>query len=152
MTDSKSAETASSGGVNAAGTPPPARADTRQAIALAVISTAYLMLAIDSTIVNIALTKIQETLHFSATSLAWVLNSYLLAFGGLLLLGGRVGDMFGRRRVMVAGIALFTIASVAGGLAGNPATLIAARALQGVGAALAAPNTLALIASNFDEG
>jgi EmrB/QacA subfamily drug resistance transporter len=153
MTDSKSAETGSSGGGDATGAAPqPARADTRQMIALAVISTAYLMLAIDSTIVNIALTKIQESLHFSATGLAWVLNSYLLAFGGLLLLGGRAGDMFGRRRVVSVGITLFTCASVAGGLAANPATLIVARALQGVGAALAAPNTLALIANNFDEG
>jgi EmrB/QacA subfamily drug resistance transporter len=110
------------------------------------------MMAIDATIVNIALTKIQESLHFSAIGLAWVLNSYLLAFGGLLLLGGRAGDMFGRRRVMIAGTALFTCASVVGGLAGNPGTLIGARAFQGVGAALAAPNTLALIANNFEEG
>jgi EmrB/QacA subfamily drug resistance transporter len=96
--------------------------------------------------------RLQESLHFSATSLSWVLNAYALAFGGLLLLGGRAGDILGRRRVFVAGVLLFTVASLLGGLATSAAWLLAARALQGVAAAFAAPSTLALIATNFKDG
>lgn len=121
-------------------------------IALAVIVTCQLMLVLDGTVVNIALPKIQGALHFSATGLSWVLNAYTLAFGGLLLLGGRAGDVLGRRRVFVAGIALFTVASLVGGFANSAAWLLITRAGQGVGAALAAPSTLALIATTFAEG
>jgi EmrB/QacA subfamily drug resistance transporter len=125
---------------------------SRSQIALAVILTCQLMLVLDGTVVNIALPKIQETLHFSASNLSWVLNAYMLAFGGLLLLGGRAGDMFGRRRLFIAGIAVFTVASLLGGFATSGTWLIAARAAQGIGAALAAPSALALIATSFPEG
>jgi EmrB/QacA subfamily drug resistance transporter len=113
---------------------------------------AQLMIILDITVVNIALPHIQHSLHFSATSLSWVLNAYTLTFGGLLLLGGRAGDILGRRRVFIAGISLFTIASLAGGLANSAGLLLAARAMQGVGGALASPAVLALIVSSFPEG
>jgi EmrB/QacA subfamily drug resistance transporter len=113
---------------------------------------AQLMVILDATVVNIALPHIQSGLHFSATSLSWVLNGYTLTFGGLLLLGGRAGDILGRRRTFMAGIALFTLASLAGGLANDAGLLLAARALQGVGGALASPAVLALIIGSFSEG
>jgi EmrB/QacA subfamily drug resistance transporter len=110
------------------------------------------MVILDATVVNIALPGIQSGLHFSATSLSWVLNAYALTFGGLLLLGGRAGDILGRRRTFIAGIVLFTLASLAGGTASGPGWLIAARAVQGVGAAVASPAALALVISAFPEG
>jgi EmrB/QacA subfamily drug resistance transporter len=110
------------------------------------------MIVLDATIVNIALPHIQQALHFSTTSLSWVLNAYTLTFGGLLLLGGRAGDILGRRRVFISGIALFALASLLGGLATSSGWLLAARALQGVGGAIASPTALALITSNFPEG
>jgi MFS family permease len=113
---------------------------------------AQLMIILDMTVVNIALPHIQNSLHFSATSLSWVLNGYTLTSGGLLLLGGRAGDILGRRRMFIAGIALFTLASLAGGLATTPGVLLAARALQGVGGAFASPAVLALIVTSFPEG
>ena len=113
---------------------------------------AQLMIILDMTVVNIALPNIQANLHFSATSLSWVLNGYTLTSGGLLLLGGRAGDILGRRRMFIAGISLFTLASLAGGLATTPGLLLAARALQGVGGALASPAVLALIVTSFPEG
>ncbi|WP_406446487.1 MFS transporter [Streptomyces sp. NBC_01613] len=119
---------------------------------LFVIVTAYLMVGVDSTVVNVALPDIQKNLAFSRTGLSWVLNAYTLAFGGLLLLGGRVGDIIGRRRTLTAGVLLFAGSSLLGGLATDSAWLLAARALQGVGAALIAPSTLALITTNFPDG
>jgi len=113
---------------------------------------AQLMIILDLTVVNIALPHIQTGLHFSTTSLAWVLNGYTLTFGGLLLLGGRAGDILGRRRVFLAGIAIFTLASLVGGLAPSAGVLLAARAVQGVGGALASPAVLALVVSSFSEG
>ena len=113
---------------------------------------AQLMIILDATVVNIALPHIQAGLHFSATSLSWVMNGYTLTFGGLLLLGGRAGDILGRRRMFLAGIAVFTLASLAGGLAPNAGMLLAARAVQGVGGALASPAVLALVVSGFAEG
>ena len=113
---------------------------------------AQLMIILDATVVNIALPHIQAGLHFSATSLSWVMNGYTLTFGGLLLLGGRAGDILGRRRMFLAGIAIFTLASLAGGLAPNAGVLLAARAVQGVGGALASPAVLALVVSGFAEG
>ena len=113
---------------------------------------AQLMIILDMTVVNIALPHIQANLHFSATSLSWVLNGYTLTSGGLLLLGGRAGDILGRRRMFIAGISLFTLASLAGGLATTAGLLLAARALQGVGGALASPAVLALIVTSFPEG
>src|SRR5262245_35866577 len=110
------------------------------------------MIVLDLTVVNIALPSIAHGLHFSASSLAWVLNAYSLTFGGLLLLGGRAGDILGRRRMFPIGIALFTAASLAGGLATSAAWLLTARALQGVGGAIASPAVLATIVSGFPEG
>ncbi|WP_405139327.1 MFS transporter [Sphaerisporangium sp. NBC_01403] len=124
----------------------------RPGIALAVVATSQLMIALDSTVVTIALPSIRADLGFSATSLSWVQNAYMLAFGGLLLLGGRAGDILGRRRVFVAGVLVFTLASLLGGLANGPWWLLASRTLQGVGAAVAAPSVLALIATTFAEG
>jgi EmrB/QacA subfamily drug resistance transporter len=117
-----------------------------------VIVTCQLMLILDGSIVNIALPDIQRALDFTPTSLSWVINAYALAFGGLLLLGGRAGDIFGRRRTFIVGIAVFTLASLIGGFATSSAWLLASRAVQGVGAAIAAPSALALIMTTFDEG
>ncbi|MEV6837455.1 MFS transporter [Streptomyces sp. NPDC051133] len=127
---------------------PPARLGTT----LLVIVTAYLMVGVDSTVVNVALPDIQRGLHFSRTGLSWVLNAYTLAFGGLLLLGGRAGDLLGRRRTLTAGVLLFALSSLLGGLATDGTWLLAARALQGLGGALIAPSTLALITTSFPEG
>ncbi|WP_345746212.1 MFS transporter [Streptomyces sp. ODS28] len=121
-------------------------------MALAVIAACQLMVVLDATIVNIALPHIQTALGFSTTSLSWVVTSYTLAFGGLLLLGGRAGDILGRRRMFMTGVLLFILASLLGGLAQEPWQLLAARALQGVGGAIASPTALALIATNFREG
>ncbi|MFF0579683.1 MFS transporter [Streptosporangium saharense] len=124
----------------------------KPAIVLAVVLACQLMVGIDATIVNIALPEIQTQLHFSQTSLAWVFNAYTLAFGGLLLLGGRAGDLLGRRRTFAFGVLLFTVASLLGGLATQSWWLVAARALQGIGGAMASPNVLSLIMSNYEDG
>src|SRR2546430_14462299 len=121
-------------------------------LALIVIAPAQLMVVLDATIVNIALPSIQRALHFSATDLEWVINAYALTFGGLLLLGGRAGDLFGRRRMFVVGIVVFTLGSLAGGFATSATWLIVARAAQGIGAAIVAPPALSLIADTFSEG
>ncbi|WP_206739398.1 MFS transporter [Streptomyces sp. L2] len=122
------------------------------AMALLVIASCQLMVVLDITIVNIALPHIQSALDFSTTSLSWVLNAYTLTFGGLLLLGGRAGDILGRRRVFLFGVLLFVLASLLGGLSQNPGELLAARAVQGVGGAIASPTSLALISTTFREG
>ncbi len=127
------------------------RPKRHSALAIAVIAGAQLMIVLDMTIVNVALPTIRTALHFSPTGLAWIVNAYTLVFGGLLLLGGRSGDIFGRRRMFVAGITIFAIASLFGGLATTSSWLLAARAIQGVGAAIASPTALALISSNFSE-
>jgi EmrB/QacA subfamily drug resistance transporter len=119
---------------------------------LAVILTAQLMVVLDATIVNVALPHIQRSLGFSSSSLSWVLNAYVLTFGGLLLLGARSGDLLGRRRTFLAGISLFTLSSMAGGFATSSWMLLGARAAQGIGGALAAPAALALLTSVFPEG
>ena len=124
----------------------------RPAVILAIILATYLMIILDATIVITALPDIHRSLRFSPTGLSWVQNAYTLTFGGLLLLGARAGDILGRRRVFVAGIALFTSASLMGGLAQSAAWLLAARGFQGVGAAIAAPSTLALLQISFREG
>ena len=110
------------------------------------------MVVLDMSIVNVALPHMQQALDFSPTGLSWVVNAYSLAFGGLLLLGARSGDLLGRRPTFLAGIALFTLASLAGGFATTGAALVAARVAQGVGAAFAAPATLSLITTMFPEG
>jgi EmrB/QacA subfamily drug resistance transporter len=127
-------------------------APRRLGLALAVIATAQLMVVLDATIVNVALPHIQSALHFSGTNLEWVVNAYALAFGGLLLLGGRSGDLLGRRRIFVFGLLLFSVASLLGGLATSQEWLLTARVLQGVGGAFAAPTALSLIAVTFPEG
>jgi EmrB/QacA subfamily drug resistance transporter len=124
----------------------------RRGLALAIVLGAQLMIILDMTVVNIALPSIASGLHFSVPSLSWVLNAYTLTFGGLLLLGGRAGDILGRRRVFLAGIALFTVASLAGGLAQSAAWLLAARAAQGAGGAIASPAVLAMITASFADG
>ncbi len=131
--------------------PLPAR-PSRQGVSLGLVLGAQLMIILDMTVVNIALPSIQHGLGFSAASLSWVLNAYALTFGGLLLFGGRLGDIFGRRKVFMAGLAVFTLASLAGGLATSAPLLLAARAVQGVGGAIASPAVLALIISSFPEG
>ncbi|MGH3238506.1 MAG: MFS transporter, partial [Streptosporangiaceae bacterium] len=124
----------------------------RLGLALTVISTAQLMVVLDATIVNIALPSIRRDLHFSLPGLEWVITAYALTFGGLLLFGGRTGDLFGRRRMFMTGIAIFALASLLGGFATSQAWLITARAAQGVGGAIASPTALALIATTFPEG
>jgi EmrB/QacA subfamily drug resistance transporter len=125
---------------------------SRQLAALVVISTAQLMVVLDATIVAVALPSIQGALHFSIANLQWIVTAYTLTFGGLLLLGGRLGDVLGRRRMFVFGVIVFSLASLVGGLATTSGWLIAARAVQGVGAAIAAPTALALIGDTFAEG
>jgi EmrB/QacA subfamily drug resistance transporter len=132
--------------------PGAARRGYHPALALTIIAASQLMVVLDATIVNIALPQMQQALGFSTTDLSWVLNAYTLTFGGLLLLGGRTGDILGRRRVFITGILLFTLASFLGGLATSSGWLLAARALQGIGAAIAAPTALSLITTNFAEG
>src|SRR5450755_4901014 len=102
-------------------------------IALIVLCAGFLMIILDQTIVNVALPSIQTDLHFSPSGLAWVVNAYLIAFGGLLLLVGRLGDLVGRRRIFLAGLTVFTSASLVCGLAGSQSVLIAARFVQGIG-------------------
>jgi EmrB/QacA subfamily drug resistance transporter len=121
-------------------------------IALAVIAAAQLMVVLDATIVNIALPDIHHALGFSATGLSWVLNSYTLVFGGLLLLGGRTGDLFGRRRMFIIGVSIFAGASLAGGFAQDKGFLLAMRSLQGVGGAIASPTALSLVTTTFAQG
>ena len=124
----------------------------RLGLALLVIATAQLMVVLDGTIVNVALPHIQRALGFSGTGLEWVVNAYAITFGGLLLLGGRAGDILGRRRVFVSGLLLFSAASLLGGFATSQWWLLTARAVQGVGGAVIAPTALALISTNFPQG
>ena len=120
-------------------------------LALIVLCLGDLMIVLDTTIVNVALPSIRDDLGFTETSLAWVVNAYLLTFGGFLLLGGRLGDLFGQRRMFLAGIALFTAASVVCGLSTSQGMLVAARAVQGVGGAVVSAVALSLIMTLFTE-
>ncbi|WP_310530089.1 MFS transporter, partial [Nocardioides sp.] len=120
--------------------------------ALVLISLAQLMVVLDSTIANIALPFIGRDLDISQANLQWIVTGYALAFGGLLLLGGRLGDLYGRRAVFMAGVSIFAVASLTGGLAQNEAMLLTSRAFQGLGAALASPAALALITTTFPAG
>jgi EmrB/QacA subfamily drug resistance transporter len=137
---------AASPGVTAGG------GNRRLGLALLVIATAQLMVVLDGTIVNVALPHIQQALGFSGTGLEWVVNAYAITFGGLLLLGGRAGDILGRRRVFVSGLLLFSAASLIGGFATSQVWLLTARAVQGAGGAVIAPTALALISTNFPQG
>jgi EmrB/QacA subfamily drug resistance transporter len=132
--------------------PSPERRPARPGLILAVILIAQLMVVLDMSIVNVALPHMQTALGFSPTGLSWVLNAYSLAFGGLLLLGARAGDLLGRRPTFLAGITVFTLASLAGGFATSGTELVAARVIQGIGAALAAPASLSLLTTMFPEG
>jgi len=125
--------------------------DRRRWLALLLVCAAQLMIVVDGTIVNVALPAIQDSLRFSETGLSWVVNAYLLTFGGFLLLGGRAGDLFGRRRVFAFGLALFTFASLLCGIVGSQGLLVAARALQGIGGAIIAPAALSIIITTFKD-
>src|SRR5438105_983026 len=120
-------------------------------LALYVLCLGSLMIVLDATIVNVALPSIRDDLGFSETSLAWVVNAYLLTFGGFLLLGGRFGDLFGHRRLFLGGISLFTLASLCCGLAHSQGFLVGARAVQGIGGAVASAVSLSLTMNLFTE-
>src|SRR3954449_9281328 len=119
---------------------------------LVVVCLAQFMVILDATIVNVALPSIQRGLHFSSTDLQWVINSYTLMFGGFLLLGGRAADFFGRRRLFLVGVAVFSGASLLNGLASSSEMLILGRGLQGLGGALVSPAALSIITTTFAEG
>jgi EmrB/QacA subfamily drug resistance transporter len=138
--------------LNVKGTETPGGGSRRLGLALVVIATAQLMVVLDATIVNVALPHIQRALGFSGSGLEWVVNAYAVTFGGLLLLGGRAGDILGRRRVFIFGLLLFSGASLAGGFATTQWWLLTARAVQGAGGAVIAPTALALISTNFPQG
>src|SRR5258708_2474740 len=143
-TRSETTRAAAPGGVAAGG--------PRLGLALLVLATPRLMGVLDATIVNVGLPHIHRALGFSGSGLEWVVNAYALAFGGLLLLGGRAGDRLGRRKMFIAGLLLFSAASLAGGFANSEAFLLTARAVQGAGGALVAPAALSLITNTFPEG
>jgi EmrB/QacA subfamily drug resistance transporter len=128
------------------------RSETNRWLVLVLVCIAQFMVILDATIVNVALPSIQHGLHFSATSLQWIVNAYALVFGGFLLLGGRASDLFGRQRLFIAGIVVFTAASLINGLATSSGVLIGGRALQGLGAALVSPAALSIVTTTFAEG
>ena len=119
---------------------------------LAVVATAFFMTILDVSIVNVALPSIGRSLDFSRENLQWVITAYAIAFGGFLLLGGRAADLLGRRRVFIVGVALFTLASLACGLAQSEGMLIAARGVQGLGGAIISPAALSIVMTSFEEG
>src|SRR3954463_7072887 len=123
---------------------------TNKWLILALVAVAQFMVVLDATIVNVALPSIQHSLHFSQAGLQWVVNAYTLLFGGFLLLGGRAADPFRRQRLFLAGIAVFSAASLLNGLATSSGILVAGRALQGLGAALVSPAALAIITTTFE--
>jgi len=126
--------------------------DRRRWIGLAVIVTAQFMVVLDVAIVNVALPSIKNDLHFTEDSLQWVITAYSILFGGALLLGGRLADLLGRRRLFIAGLTLFTISSFLDGLAWSESSLIAFRSFQGLGAALVSPAALSILTTTFREG
>src|SRR5687767_8935343 len=123
--------------INQRSQPTPVPSDRTRWIALVVLCVGMLMIILDSTIVNVALPSIQSDLGFSQSSLAWVVNAYLISFGGLLLLAGRLGDLLGRRRIFLIGLVVFTVASIVCGMSQSQEVLVAARFVQGVGGAMA---------------
>src|ERR1035437_6371868 len=127
-------------------------ADARRSLGLTLILVASFMVVLDFSIVNVALPSIQGELGLAASAVQWVITGYAITFGGLLILGGRAADLFGRRRMFVAGLLVFTAASLAGGLAQDLTLLVVSRAVQGAGAALVAPAALSLITTGFAEG
>jgi EmrB/QacA subfamily drug resistance transporter len=133
-------------------TDPAIELDPRRWLALALLAVAQFVVVLDASIMNIALPSIGTELDVSQESLSWIINAYVLTFGGFLLLGGRLADLLGRRRVFVAGLVLFAAASLAGGLASSSSQLIAARAVQGLGGALLAPAALSILTTLFPAG
>src|ERR1700750_690940 len=129
----------------------PASTDRRW-LALALLAAAQVVVVLDAAIVNVALPSIGDALHFNQDALSWVVNAYTLTFGGFLLLGGRMADLIGRRRMFIIGLVVFAGASLAGGLAQSDVWLVAARAVQGLGAALVSPAALSIITTIFREG
>jgi MFS family permease len=125
--------------------------DRTRWLALYVLCAGFLMIVLDMTVVNVALPSIQDDLGFSQTSLAWVVNAYLIAFGGLLLLGGRLGDLIGHRRVFLIGLAIFTVASLLCAVSQTQGMLVAVRFVQGIGGALASAVVLGMIVTMFPE-
>src|SRR4051794_7619016 len=125
---------------------------TNKWLAMALLAAAQFVVVLDASIVNVALPSIGRDLHFSQDDLSWVVNAYTLTFGGFLLLGGRMADLLGRRRLFIIGLVLFAVASLFGGLSTNEGQLIVARAVQGLGAALLSPAALAMITVIFKEG
>jgi EmrB/QacA subfamily drug resistance transporter len=126
--------------------------DPRRWQALALVCVAFFMTVLDVSIVNVALPSIKDSLHFSDTGLQWVVTAYAITFGGFLLLGGRTGDILGRKRMFLIGLTIFAAASLVCGLAGSTGVLVAARAVQGFGAAIVSPATLSIITTTFEEG
>src|ERR1700746_3127639 len=126
--------------------------DPRRGPALALVCVAFFMTVLDVSIVNVALPSITSSLHFSQTGQQWVITAYAITFGGFLLLGGRAGDILGRKRMFLVGVVIFSAASLVCGLAGSTGVLIAARAVQGFGAAIVSPSTLSIITTTFEEG
>ena len=126
--------------------------DSRRWFALALIVVAQFMVVLDVAIVNVALPSIKSDLHFSEVSLQWVITAYAIMFGGFLLLGGRLADLLGRRRLFIAGLAIFTVSSLLDGLAWSEGSLIAFRSLQGLGAAMLSPAALSILTTTFAEG
>jgi EmrB/QacA subfamily drug resistance transporter len=126
--------------------------DPRRWQALALVCVAFFMTVLDVSIVNVALPSIGRSLHFSETGLQWVITAYAITFGGFLLLGGRTADILGRKRIFLVGLVIFSAASLVCGLAGSTGVLIAARAVQGFGAAVVSPSTLSIITTTFEEG
>jgi len=129
-----------------------AEPDPRRWQALALVCVAFFMTVLDVSIVNVALPSIGRSLHFSSTGLQWVITAYAITFGGFLLLGGRAGDILGRKRMFLIGLTLFSLASLVCGLSGSTGVLVAARAVQGLGAAVVSPSTLSIITTTFEEG
>src|SRR6059058_5533306 len=129
-----------------------APADPKRWLALALVCVAFFMTVLDVSIVNVALPSIGRSLHFSETGLQWVITAYEITFGGFLLLGGRTADILGRKRIFLVGLVTFSAASLVCGLASSTGVLIAARAVQGFGAAVVSPSTLSIITTTFEEG
>src|SRR3954471_20894790 len=121
-------------------------------LALALLAMTQFVIVLDASIVNVALPSIGRDLHFNQDDLSWVINAYTLTFGGFLLLGGRMADLLGRRRLFMGGLILFALASLAGGLATTSGQLIAARAVQGLGAAILSPAALSIVTTTFNDG
>src|SRR5215213_9843619 len=126
--------------------------ERRRWIALALLCVAQFVVVLDASITNVALPTIGQSLSISQDNLSWVVNAYVLTFGGFLLLGGRLADLLGRRRVFMFGLVLFALASLAGGFSDSEGTLIGARAVQGLGAAILSPSALSIVTTTFTDG